>query len=86
MVIKRILKINNSWPKLFDNNRHILRYYECHLLVFCKQTPFWLAAIETLTVEINFFKLVLRNVFKPAKNEFSKILSQQLTNVRFFFF
>ena len=56
MVIKRILKINNSLPELFNfqnyfhchNNRHILRLYEWDLLVFCKQTPFQLAAIGTL--------------------------------------
>ena len=40
IAIKRILKINNSWSELFNFQRD--------LLVFCKQTPFWLAAIGTL--------------------------------------
>ena len=30
------------------NNHHILRWYEWGLLVFCKQTPFQLAAIGPL--------------------------------------
>ena len=30
------------------NNRHILRWYEWDLLLFCKQTPLQLAAIGTL--------------------------------------
>ena len=30
------------------NNHHILRWYEWGLLVFCKQTPFQLAAIGIL--------------------------------------
>ena len=37
---KRILKIDNSWPELFNFqnsfNCHILRRYEWDLLVFCK--------------------------------------------------
>ena len=37
---KRILKIGNSWPELFNFqnsfNCHILRRYEWDLLVFCK--------------------------------------------------
>ena len=27
-------------PSYSHNNRHILRWYEWDLLVFCKQTPF----------------------------------------------
>ena len=34
------------------NNHHILRWYEWDLLVFCKQTPFQLAAIGTLSNQL----------------------------------
>ena len=36
-----------TYPKS-HNNRHILRWYEWDLLVFCKQTPLQLAPIGTL--------------------------------------
>ena len=34
--------------KVIKMNRHIVRWYEWDLLVFCKQTSFQKAAIETL--------------------------------------
>ena len=41
---------------LSHNNHHILRCYEWDLLVFCKQTSFSMAAIETLVSLITFFR------------------------------
>ena len=42
------------------NNRHILRWYKWDLLLFCQQTPLWLAAIGTLTKRLT-HKICLRN-------------------------
>ena len=54
------------------NNHHILRWYERGLLVFCKQTPFHLAAIGTLKFcpLKKGVKYALQSVRLPWKAEF----------------
>ena len=42
------MELLRTAPLPIHNNYYILRWYEWDLLVFCKQTPFYLGAIGTL--------------------------------------
>ena len=45
------LTLTGTFKNCISHNKcHILRFYEWDLLVFCKQTSFWMAAVGTLRI------------------------------------